>query len=133
VRTKTVLRVMAFAREHDALARLRETLPDCLRGPGAGLVHQRFDLHSPGESSFFFCSHLRRSQNRQVQIRPPDLLRLSVLLSRLISMSFSFCARSSCVNASTCGVQSWLPSFDRCTVAAGLFRSSPLASSTGHR
>src|SRR6266566_7456175 len=103
-----------------------------MRDTGACLVHERFDLHSPGESGLFCCSHLRGRQNRQVQIRPPDLLRRSVLLSRLIAMSFSFYARFSCVNAWTCGVRMSIPSFDRCTVAAALFRSSPLASSTAY-
>src|SRR5206468_6440042 len=129
---QSVACVMTFSGEHNAFAGPREKLRDCLCNTGASVVHERFNLHSPVESGLFCRSHLRRRQNRQVQIRPPDLLRRSVLLSRLIAMSFSFYARFSCVNAWTCGVRMQIPSFDRCTAAAGLFRSSPLASWTAH-
>src|SRR6266480_7800048 len=121
---------MAFPGEHYALAGFREKFRDRLRDTSACLIHERFDLYSPRESGFFGSSHLRRSQNRQVQIRPPDLVLWSVLLSRLISLSSSFDARFSCVTAWTCGVEMTLLSFGPCTVAAGSFRSSPLVSLT---
>src|SRR5439155_19210955 len=129
---QSVTRVVAFSGKHNALARPREKLRDCLCNTGASVVHERFNLHSAGESGLFCCSHLRRRQNRQVQIRPPDLLRRSVLLSRLISMRFSFYARFSCVNSWTCGVWNSSPSSGPCTVAAGLFHSLPPASWTAH-
>src|SRR5882724_9482724 len=129
---QSVTRVIAFSGKHNALARPREKLHGCLCNTGACVVHECFNLHSPGESGLFCCSHLRRRQNRQVQIRPPDLLRRSVLLSRSISMRFSFYARFSCVNSWICGVWNSSPSSDPCTVAAGLFHSLPLASWTAH-
>jgi hypothetical protein len=39
-----------------------------LRNAGASLVHQLFNFYAPREGGFFRRSHLRRSQDRQVQL-----------------------------------------------------------------
>src|SRR2546423_4065430 len=106
---------MAFSSEDDALARLREKFGDCLGDSGACLVHQRFDLYSSRKSSLFCGSHLRRSQDRRVQIRPPDLLPQCVLLIQSVSMSLSFFACFFCVKAWSGCVQISPPWFVLCS------------------
>jgi hypothetical protein len=94
--------VMTFPGEHDALSGVCEKLCDGLRDTGACLIHERFNLHPHCESGLFRGSHLRRGQNRQIQISPPGLLSsTSLLLNGTVSMSFSFSARFFCVNVWT--------------------------------
>src|SRR6266550_220959 len=65
-------------------------------------------------------------------IIPPDFLKMFLLLSRQISMSFSSAACSFCVIAwSGCSLISQLW-FDRYTVATECFHPSPLALSSAH-
>jgi hypothetical protein len=59
---------VTFSGEHNALARFPEKSGDSLRNAGAGLVHQRFNFYAPRKRGFFRRSHLRRSQDRQVQL-----------------------------------------------------------------
>src|SRR5262249_16162749 len=108
-----IARVVAFPSKHNAWARLRKKFGHCLRDTGPCLVHKRFDLYAACKRGLFCDSHLRRTQDRQVQISPPDLLSPRVLLSWMISMSFSFFARFFYANAWSCGVRISLPSFVR--------------------
>ena len=62
---------MSFPSEHDASTGFLEKFRDCLSDAGASLVHQRLDLHATSKCSLFRGSHLRRSQNWQVQSTLP--------------------------------------------------------------
>src|SRR5438552_16335423 len=119
---------MALSGEYNALPGVREEFTDCLRDAGACFVHWRFDFYSPRESSSFCGSHLRRSQNWRVQISSPAFLGRCLPPTPSIWMSFSSFARFFCANAWSDGLQISPPWFDRCTVAAGCLRPSPLVS-----
>jgi hypothetical protein len=62
---------MSFPGEDDASAGFLEKLPDGLSDAGAGLVHQSFHFYATRKCSLFCGSHLRRSQNWQVQSTLP--------------------------------------------------------------
>src|ERR1700730_2222088 len=70
-RDQGVAAVMTFPGVNRASARARKKLPDGARDSRAGLVHQRFDFDTAGESGFFGRSHLRRADDWRVQINSP--------------------------------------------------------------
>src|SRR5262249_41359348 len=63
-----VAAIVAFPCEDNALARPAEKSGDRLSNAGACFVHQRFNFYAARERGFFRGSHLRRSQDRQVQL-----------------------------------------------------------------
>jgi hypothetical protein len=60
--------VMAFSGKHNAFPGSPEKFGHCLCDSGASLVHQCFDIYPPRESRFLCGPHLRRSQNREIQL-----------------------------------------------------------------
>ena len=123
---------MTFPGEDDASAGFLEKFGHCLSDTGAGLVHQRLDLNTACKCSLFCGSHLRRSQNWQVQINPPVVIIPDALLCLPVPMkSSSSVEYSSWLNALTGSFWNGWSWFGRCTVATGCFRLSQLESYCG--